>query len=574
MPAGKRVRSLQRWRKVQAVLLRYGFDILIDQEEIREVRRFLHTRLRLPLGEFEGRSAPERVRLMLQELGPTYVKLGQIMSSRADLLPPAWTAELAKLQDDVAPFSYVQVQKIIHTELGEPLESLFEYFEERPIAAASIGQVHQAMLPDRRLVVVKVQRPNIEPQVRADMEIMRNLARLLEANTSWGKQYGVMGILEEFERSLMAELDYTNEGRNADRLRNNMASNQHIHVPFIYWDYVSPHVLTMERVRGIKINQLVALDQAGTDRPAIANALIRSIFKQILIDGFFHADPHPGNLFINSEEQVLIYLDLGMMGYLVSDQREELSNLVLAALQRDSRELARILLTIGTPYKPVRELALRREIDRILDHYMTAALKEISFSGILDEIVTMVFEHGLRLPTELTMALKALMQAEEVGRLLNPDIQIVDVAQKVAQQILWQRLAPRTIVSDLVQTFREAQRMANVFPRAAERVFQQLESGKLQLELDFPQFQRQISQFQIIVNRLSAGVIIAGMTIGSAVAMSISPQESWTLMPLLGIVGFIISIVIGSMLVWNVFQDIQRTTREQEREKEEEDFYR
>ncbi len=569
MPPGKRVRSLQRWRKVQAVLLRYGFDILIDQEEIKEVRRFLHTKLRLPLGEFEDRSAPERVRLMLQELGPTYVKLGQIMSSRADLLPVAWTQELAKLQDEVPPFPYSQVREIISAELGAPVEALFEFFDKQPIAAASIGQVHRAMLADRRLVVVKVQRPGIEPQVRADMEIMRDLARLIEANTLWGKQYGVVGVVEEFERTLLDELDYTNEGRNADRLRHNMASNPRVRVPFVYWELVSPHVLTLEWIKGVKVNRLDVLDEAGISRVVIAEALIRSIFKQILSDGFFHADPHPGNLFVDLEEETLIYLDLGMMGYLVMDQREELSNLVLAALRRDSRDLARVILNIGTPYKPVRELELRREIDRILDRYMTASLREISFSGILDEIVSMVFEHGIRLPSELTLALKALMQAEEVGRLLNPNIQIVEVARKVAQQILWERVAPRVVLGDTIQSFREAQRMVKVFPRAAERLLHQIENGKLQFELDLPNFQHQMLHLYIIFNRLAAGLIIAGMVIGSAIAMRIAPQNTWVVVPVLGTVGFIVTLVIGSLLVWNIVQDIQRIKRQQRREREE-----
>ncbi len=569
MPPGRRVRSLQRWRKVQAVLLRYGFDILIDQDEVKEVRRFLHTKLRLPLGEFEDRSAPERVRLMLQELGPTYVKLGQIMSSRADLLPPAWTQELAKLQDEVLPFPYQQVREIISTELDASVDALFESFDEQPIAAASIGQVHRAMLPDRRPVVVKVQRPGIEPQVRADMEIMRDLARLVEANTLWGKQYGVVGIVEEFERTLLDELDYTNEGRNADRLRHNMVSNPKVRVPFVHWNLVSPHVLTMEWVKGVKVNRLEILDEASVNRVIIAEALIRSIFKQILSDGFFHADPHPGNLFVDLEKETLIYLDLGMMGYLVADQREELSNLVLAALRRDSRDLARVVLMIGTPYKPVHELELRRELDRILDRYMTASLSEISFSGILDEIVSMVFEHGIRLPSELTLALKALMQAEEVGRLLNPNIQIVEVARKVAQQILWERMAPRVILGDTVQSFREAQRMVKVFPRAAERLLQQIENGSLQFELDLPNFQHQILHLNIVLNRLAAGLIIAGMAIASAVAMSISPDDAWVVVPILGTTGFVATLIIAAGLTWSLLQDIQRLKRQQRKEREE-----
>ncbi len=561
MPINNPVRNLQRWRHVQAVLLRYGFDILIDKEEIEEARQWLREKLHWRLGEFERRSVPERVRLMLEELGPAYIKLGQIMASRSDLLPPEWVAELAKLQDEVAPYPYEQVHQVITGELGAPPEGLFDHFDPQPLAAASIGQVHRARLPDRRLVVVKIQRPGIEPQIRADVAIMREIARLIETHTTWGREYGVIGIADEFTRALFDEIDYCNEGHNADRLRHNLASQPRVHVPLVYWELVTPRVITMEEVRGIKINDLEALDQAGIDRAALAEVFIRSMFQQSLIDGFFHADPHPANLLVDPEDGVLNYIDLGMMGTLIAEQREQLGDMVIAALQRDSREIVRIALVIGTPFREVQEMALRRDVDRILNRYLTVALSDISFTAILSEVMSIIFKHGIRLPSDLTLGAKALTQAEAIARTLDPEIKIIEIGQAVAQQITWRRLAPRTVMTHLTQDIRETVRVARAIPQTIDRLLHQIEGGALRVKLDASDLKGQVRHLYMIANRLTAGLIVAGLVIGSAIAMGIPPQQSWAFIPVLGVVGFSVATALGVMLVTSVLLDIRRTRR-------------
>lgn len=555
------MRNLARWRDVQAVLVRYGFETLFDRDEIVEVRHWLQDHLHLAVGEFSDRTTPERLRMMLTDLGPTYVKMGQILSSRSDLMPPDWVAELSKLQDDVPPFLYEDVRQIIQQELNAVPEDIFASFDPEPIAAASIGQVHHAVLKSGESVVVKVQRPNIRAQVQADMEMMRRVASLMEGRTALGKRIGAVGVVDEFAQSLNDEMDYRNEAANADRLRYNLRKYSGVHVPEIYWDWVTPRVLTMEAVQGVKINDLEQLDANGIDKVELADVFIRTIFQQLMIDGFFHADPHPGNLFVDLTDGTLIYIDLGMMGSLIAEQREQLGQIVQCILRRDSREIVRVVLQIGIAFEPVKEVSLRRSVDRIINRYLNASLEQISFAEMMSDILGTILQHGIRLPSEFSLAIKTLIQGEQVGRTLDPQIQIVDIVRTISQQMTWERLDPRNIMAGLGDSLRETRRLSKSLPRAVEELLRQMESGALHIGLDIPDFIQQVRHVYVITNRLTAGLILAGMIIGSAIAMGVSPTASWKFIPIIGIIGFVSSMVVGGFLVADVFFDLWNTRR-------------
>jgi ubiquinone biosynthesis protein len=544
-PRSNPIRSLGRWREVQAILLRYGFGMLLDHTEVQSWRQRLHLGAPAAL----PRSTPARVRAMLEELGPFYIKVGQLLASRSDFLPAEWIAELAQLRDQAAPAPYEQARQVIIEELGRPPEEIFASFDPQPIAAASIAQVYNATQHDGEAVVVKVRRPGVERQMNADIEILREIGRLAEARTAIGRQYGAVGIIEEFVRTLEEELDFRNEGRNADRLRRNMAELEGISVPRIQWELVTARVLTMERVEGVKIDDLAALDGAGIDRPALARRFIQSMFHQLLLDGFFHADPHPANVFVNLDDATITYLDLGMMGRLPADQREQLGDMVVAALRRDSEEIARLVLTIGVPLRTIHEPALRREIDRVLERYLTLSLSEISFAAFLTDILSIVFDQGIRLPHELTMAMKALVQSEETALRLDPQIQIIEIARSVSQQILWQRLSPSALQMSLLRSGRQLLRLRRRLPGALDRVLTQMESGKLRVDVDSPGLQRQVRYLTVVGDRLTAGLIVAGLAIASAIAMGVSPRQSWAFIPALGVIGFVLSLAAGLLLV-------------------------
>ena len=550
------VRNLQRLREVQGILLRYGFDILFEQEEIQEIRRILRNKLKLSLGEFDGKTMQERVRLMFEELGPTYVKLGQILSSRTDMLSDEWISELTKLQDNVPPFPVEQANQIIINELGKSPEEIFFSFNPKPIAAASLGQVHQAVLLDMSEVVVKIQRPNIERQVTSDIEIMKEVARLIEVRTSWGKQFEVVSVVNEFAETLKEEMDYLNEANNAERLTRNMADQKDIHVPLVYWDYTSTHVLTLEAIQGVKINNLSRLDESGVDRRKLADTFIRSIFKQVMVDGFFHADPHPGNLLVNLEDHSLNYIDLGMMGRLIPELREVLGEILRAIINNDSAEIVRLLMIIGKPFGEINEHHLQRTIDKIVGKYLDASLSQISLANVLNEILSTLNKHKIRLPVELTMAIKPIILGEGVAYDLDPSIQIIEIAHSVARQVILDQIQPRVIAMEITKTLRETNRLAKTLPRTLESILKQVDSGSLRIGLEFSEFSEQIQHLETITNRMSVGLILAGMVIGSAIAMGVPPQGTWKFIPVLGIIGFIASMVIAFILVWAIFWDI------------------
>jgi len=325
------VRHFQRYRQIAQVFMRHGFGELVDLLELQPYLSLPWRLLRRERPAAPPLGAPQRLRLALEELGPTFVKLGQVLSTRPDLLPPIYVAELVKLQDSVPPAEWELIKAQIEVELGAPLEELFAAFEPVPIAAASLAQVHAATLPDGTQVVVKVQRPNIQMTIETDLEILFDLARLFQARTPLGDIYNLPEIVEEFATTLRAELDFYREGSNADRFRANFADEPYLCIPQVYWDFTTHRVLVLERISGIKIDDLEALDAAGHDRCQIALHIARMVIKEVLEDGFFHADPHPGN-FVIMPGEVIGAMDFGMVGHLSHRTRTDLIRLYLSLI--------------------------------------------------------------------------------------------------------------------------------------------------------------------------------------------------------------------------------------------------
>lgn len=551
------LRNIQRLREVQNLIFRYGFGFVLGINEVKGIRR----KLRLPKAEMDEASTAERLRYMLQELGPTYIKFGQILASRGDLLPYDWTRELAKLQDQVPPFPFNEARKVVEKELGKPIEQIFFEFSEEPIAAASIGQVHQARLLDMTPVMVKVQRPKIVHRVQSDIEIIREIARLIESRISWGKRYGIVAVFDEFAHALELEMDYHNEATNADRLRRQLAAVTHVHVPHIYWNLTTEKILTMEAIDGIKINDVEALDAAGVDREEMARVFIQCLFHQILVDGFFHSDPHPGNLLICPPKETLVFLDLGQMGRLLPEQLLQLSDLIQAIMRRDSLDVTRILLTIGTPYKKIDEHALRKNADYIINRYLDTSLDRIYFSTFCAEILGMINNYGLRLPSEFTMGIKAIIQGEEIARALDPDIKIIDVIRGVYQQLIKNMLNPANVFDMFRDGMREVVRLRDVLPRAVESIVKQLESGSLTITLQIPEFINITSSLMIIINRLVTGIILVGMFIGAALLLNTPVMVGWGFLRYLGVICFFLAMVFGLILVISVILDIWEKER-------------
>ena len=563
------VRNVRRLRQVQSTLFRYGFDIAVDSSGVYRVGQLFRRRSVRKSEIVRKHTTAERLRLLLEELGPTYIKLGQILASRTDMLPADWTRELANLRDSVATFPAEQVLEVLHRELGENATALFADFDPAaPVAAASIGQVHAAKAAvGRQPVVIKIQRPDVENQVYADIEIIRDLARILEDQFAIARDNGLLEIVDEVAQALKEELDYHIEARNAMQLAANMARFPGIHVPHIYQNLSTRRVLTMERISGIKIIDVDALDAAGLDRVELAERFVRVMFHQVLADGFFHADPHPGNFFVDPQTGVISIIDLGMMGYLGKQQREAIGSMVLAIQGRDAAQATRITLKIGLPYHDVNKERLQTDIDRLMQRYLSQSLAGFSFSEAITDIMSIAQKHGLRMPASFSLAGKAASQAEEIARILNPDIEIQTIVRSVAETVIKDRLKPPEVARELFSDGMEAVRLVREMPVVAEDVLKQMQEGRLRLRLYIPGLDGGALDFRIIASRLTAGLIVAGMAIGSATAMSASPADTQPFIPVIGTIGFILSMVLGGLMVVMVFWDLWRANRLMRRER-------
>lgn len=556
------VRNLQRYWEVQTTFWRYGLGFLVDREELQRVRPFLARGLGRQPAAVAALSLPERVRLLLQELGPTYVKLGQVVSSQSYVLPEEWLSELRKLQNEVAPVPYEEVREVIVAELGAPPETLYLSFDETPLAAASIGQVHRAVLHSGDEVVVKVQRPGIRPKIEEDLAIMYEVARFLARTTTWARNYDVVGIVEKFGEGLSEELDYTVEARYADRLRVVLRDDEGVRTPQVHWDLITPRVLTMEFIGGVKVSSVAALDAAGVDRGALADRFITAMIRQILIEGFFHADPHPGNVFVVPGTAEIVFLDTGMMDTLSADQRADLSGLMVALNQRDAAGVVRIAMRLGQTFKPVDQRRLTRITERLIDRYLSSSLEDVPFGEVVAMLLKALFDHGIRLSAELTLAVKALVQLEQISRTLNPSISIASVAASAARELLRQRLSVDAALAGLKETAVELARLGPDLRDAAAAVLAQLKAGRPTVTLESPELLAELARLDRIASRASIGLTLAGMTIGSAITLRAALSRERDLLGAVvgyaGAASFALSMLGGGALVGQSLLDSWR----------------
>ena len=553
----RHIRHLYRYRQIIQVLIRHGFGGLVDQLGLLSTlslpRRLLHR-------EAEGPplSLPEHTRLAIEELGPTFIKLGQILSTRPDLIPPAYIRELSKLQDAVPPAPWETIKSRIEMELGGPIEDIFASFEVEPVAAASLAQVHGAILPSGEEVIVKVQRPGIEDVIAVDLEILFDLARLIQERTPLGRLYDLPEIAEEFAYTLRAEMDYRREGRNADRFRANFADEPYLYIPKVYWNYTTERVLVLERIHGIKIDDIEALDAAGVDRHQLALNAARIIIKEVLEDGFFHADPHPGNFFV-MEGAVIGAMDFGMVGYLNQHMREELVRLYIVTISLDSERIMDQLIRMGALEHRVDRRGLRRDLDLLLLKYYGLPLKEIRAQEMMEEVIPLAFRHHLRLPSELWLLGKTLAMMEGVGLKLDPDFNIFEVSQPYVRRLIWQIASPWVWGKRLAQGASDWSELLASLPRQIPRLLEQVEQGELQLTMSLRESKGVLRKLDRIANRLAVSILAASLIIGLALMISafrLGEQKGvgfW-----LVIAGFIAASILGLWLLFSIWRSGQQ----------------
>jgi ubiquinone biosynthesis protein len=549
--------NLRRWWEVQSIFLRYGFDFLVSKADLKQLRRSGMNGTASKNGQaaqLAQMSTPRRLRLMLEELGPTYIKLGQVVSSQSHSIPPEWLRELSQLQDAVPPFPEEDVRATLVRELNEQPEYIFREFDYTPIAAASIGQVHGATLEDYESVVVKVQRPGIVPQIESDLAIMRQVAQGLENTTTWARNYGAVNVVEEFADSITRELDYRIEAQNMDQLRTTLAPVRGARTPKVYWDYVTSRLLIMERIIGMKISDLAAIDTAGMNRRRLADTFIEAMVHQILIDGFFHADVHPGNVFVEYKSGDIVFLDVGMTGRLTTRQRNELVNLLRGLGKRDAHLITQVVLSLGDEFKPVNADALESDINRLVKKHLSGSLAQFSYARFLSELLPALSNSGIRTPSDLIFALKAIMQTEQIVRTLNPDFNITDIATTAGNLVLINQFKPSAIRDSVMGVADQVVRVAPLLGDAIEQYVRDARSGRRVTRID-PTDMDHITKFLAsAINRFMLAVLLVGGMVSSVLAMSIKGDGLVALVPVVGLIGFVASLglglLIGGRIIW------------------------
>jgi ubiquinone biosynthesis protein len=540
------LRDLPRYRQILATLIRYGYRDVVTALHLEGLVRPLE---RVALGDdAPPRDRARRLRLVCEDLGPTFVKLGQLLSTRPDLLPEPYIVELASLRDDVRPFPFAEAEAILAAELGQSPREIFASIEPEPVAAASISQVHRATLRDGRSVALKVRRPGIEKVVQADLDILKNLSQLAERRLPFLVPYAPNALAREFERSLKRELDLAIERRTMERCRTQLARDQYAHVPEVYEAYSTSRVLCMEFVEGVGVDDIEGLRRMDVDPAQVAVRGARLLLSQIFDHGFFHADPHPGNLRV-LPGGVIAPLDYGLFGQLDARTRERIADLLIGMMAQDVDRVLRALTMLDIRGHEVDPDELRRDVGELVLAYCDLTLDKIDLGRLLGELVNLVRTHHLRIPPDLVLLIRALVTIESVGRKLDAGFDIAAQIHPFLRSLALKRYHPWRLLAHSVRTAEDVQRVATLLPEVLGQSLESIKQGELTVRFDLQHFATLVRQLQRASNTLAGGVIIAGLIVGSAIIVHAGATPV-----ALGYAGLALAAALGAWLLWNVLR--------------------
>jgi len=551
---GRTYRHMQRYRQILTVLLKYGFGDMVDALKIEQYLEIgLQLFSRKHREKIETLSRAVRVRMVLEELGPTFIKMGQILSTRPDLLPVEFIQELPKLQDEVPPFPFPEVEAVVKEELQKSIDQVFSSFEKQPLAAASIGQVHQARTLDGKNVVVKIQRPGIRRIIKVDLEIMMHLAGLMERHLEGWDIQRPTRVVEEFAHTLERELDYTLEAAYMERFARQFEDEHAVYVPQVYREATTSRVLTMEHIDGVKASDIDRLEKEGLDRIKIAKKGLVLIMKQIFEHGFFHADSHPGNIFV-LPDNVICYIDFGMMGRLELEARERFADLIMSIVHRDEREAAKALLRLTLSEEGPDYPALQRDTAEFMDQHCYRPLKDVELGPLLHQLLEMAKRHRLGIPPDLFLMIKALSTVEGLGRALDPDLDVIEQAAPFMKRIQLNRIHPRRITKDMANSGTDLFHLLKDIPGEVRTILKLARQGKVKMEFEHRGLEPMIAANDRISNRLSFSVVLASLVIGSGLIVLSGIPPKWHEIPVIGLIGFLVAGAMGFWLLISIMR--------------------
>ncbi len=545
---GRTYRYVQRYRQILTVLFKYGFGDIVDALRIEQYLEIgLNMVSRRRREKIESLSRAARVRMALEELGPTFIKMGQILSTRPDLLPVEFIEEFSTLQDNVPSFPYEDVKKTIEKELKKPLDRIFLKFEEKCIAAASIGQVHMAVTLNGEKVAVKIQRPGVKRIIEVDLEIMMHLAGLMERHLKGMDIQRPSRIVEEFAVTLEKELDYTLEGAFMERFARQFVNEPGVHVPVLYRELTTRRVLTMEYINGIKSSDIETLKKKGFDCCKIARKGLDLIMKQVFVHGFFHADPHPGNIFV-LPGNILCFIDFGMMGRISLRTRERFADLISSIVYRDELKAADALLRLIDSDNPIDDYSsLQKDIAEFMDKHCYRPLKDIDPGDMLHQILEITTKHQLIIPQNLFLMIKALSTIEGIGRRLDPDLDVIEKAAPFIRRIRLNRINPKRMIKDIANSGNDLIHLLQDIPGELHDIFRLLRQGKMKIEFEHQGLDEMYAVHNRISNRIAFAIILAALIIGSSLIVLSGIPPIWMGIPIIGLLGFLIA---GAMGLW------------------------
>jgi ubiquinone biosynthesis protein len=537
------LRDLPRLREIGHVLLRHGFGHVAQRLRLPGVRWW---RRRQPSPEAISFSLPERLRMIFEELGPTFIKFGQILSIRRDVLPEEYVSEFEKLQDAVPPFSYAEVARLIAEEFGRDVKDVFEEFASEPLASASIAQAHLARTKTGQEVIVKVQRPQIRQMILQDLAIMEHLARLSARRIPESRRYDPVGLVEEFRKTILLELDFRREGRNADRLRQHLRDMPGIVIPQVFWEYSAPRVLTIEYMVGQGLRE--ALGRSAEDRHRIAANLYEAFLKQIFEDGFFHADPHPGNLLFLPDGRVGL-LDFGIVGRVSRDRLAGLVTILLAIMEQDVEALLDECIGLGLMPADLDRQTIQYEIDELLAEHLDLPLRDISLGHILETLFEMGRKHRLKVLSNLVLLGKTMMTLEAVIRALDPAFALVEEARWEVERLMRLRLSAEALLKTGWRTTRQVVHLARRLPQRLERILQYVEEGRVRVELMPGTEAHVLRQWERMWHRAIRGAMVCALIIGGSLLIQAHVGPMVKGLSVAGLLGYGLALTLGLPLL-------------------------
>lgn len=536
------IKHLRRYRQIVHVLMQHGLGYLIQRAGLAKLITLSGRQAFTPCEREPDYCLAGKLRLALMDLGPTFVKLGQLASTRPDLLPPAYIEELEHLQDKVQPFPYAQVIEQLVKEIGHP-DDIFAEFNQEPLAAASIGQVHEARLKTGEKVIVKIQRPNIEAQVENDLEILLGLAKLIEYRVPEARQIGLVAVIEDFAKLLRRELDYDRESRNTERVRHSFAEDERIVIPQVYWDYTTPRVLTEEFIDGIKFSNISEIEARGWDRQKISSIATEAFLTQIMIHGFFNSDPHPGNMLIIDQERIS-FIDFGQVGQLTPKRLEKIGILLWRLGNKDLDGALAALQDMGIVGENIPVEDFQADLADLVEQVSTGNIGNINLEQLRKDIFDLAFRYHLQMPSYLTALMKALITVEGVGKKLDPTFDFIEVAKPIAKKMVREQIKPDNLWQTARRNYYSDLRPLISFPKNFNNLIKTTGEGKLNMQIQIGFNSEAKTKMTQLVNRLSASLVIAGGLIGSAFILSSDVNPSLNHgNTVIGFIGFTVSLL-------------------------------